>query len=445
MKFKETLTWILDNDEKRGYPESYQFNIDFVHSLGLKCDCVGWSELDLNGLNADKILSEISSFCKENGYRARGYYDREYTDYESDWYELKISPFKDDTVHGSDEYITDDGKITEVLAIRAYKEKRVSLKNFSASVFVPERFRDVFVRHNINDVVFCWSKDIGRYDAEQYFEMFGNVQIPRIADDSNAKIFDKERMQLLGGYLPRLAEIFSDLRIDLQNCYIESDMPNCNIANASIGSKNEFLIHKKFAELLLKERVISERDIRPALVVKDFLPGFFIKRTEMRIRPKTTDLEKSIFAYEKLKNTYRPSQIISENEALKTLRASKRERKEDFEKTISKSVVADVEKTKYAPIVPYYLVANGGYLSDEYELLPYNEAIQENDLFVKEMCAEELLEGAIFGIVFAKCPDGDRVLLTDSGKVVRYSHEYPDVTEEWSSLAQFIVDALNSM
>lgn len=451
MKFKETLTWILDKNEKIKGTSEYQFNIDFVHSLGLKCDCVGWSELDLDDLNADKILSAISSFCKENGCSARGYYDRKYTDYKSDWYELIPSSFKDDTVCGSDKYITDDGKTTDILAIRAYREKRASPKWFYDSIFVPERFRDVCIRHSVDDVVFGWAKDKGRYDAEQYFELFGNEQIPRIAVDCMPEIIDRERIQLLGGYLPKLAEIFSKLRISLQNCYIESDMPDCNIANAYYptsflhGGKNEFLIHKNFAELLLKERAISESDLRPALVVKDFPAGYIINKTGMKIRPNEIGLKKSILAYEKLKSTERPSQNISEKEALKALRGSKRERKEDFKKALSKAIVPLVQKTKYTPILPYYLIANGGYLSDEYEFLSYDEAIQENDLFVSELSAEELLKDAIIGIVFAKCPDGDRVLLTDSGKVVRYSHEYPLETEEWISLAQFVVDAINSI
>ena len=48
MKYTETLDWILDKrGAKLGDEAAYKENIDFVHSLGLKCDCVGWSKLDL--------------------------------------------------------------------------------------------------------------------------------------------------------------------------------------------------------------------------------------------------------------------------------------------------------------------------------------------------------------------------------------------------------------
>lgn len=54
MQYKESLLWILDKDCKTygvgsiAYVKQealYQRNIDFVHSLGLKCDCEIWPTL----------------------------------------------------------------------------------------------------------------------------------------------------------------------------------------------------------------------------------------------------------------------------------------------------------------------------------------------------------------------------------------------------------------
>jgi len=58
--------------------------------------------------------------------------------------------------------------------------------------------------------------------------------------------------------------------------------------------------------------------------------------------------------------------------------------------------------------------------------------------------AKEELHDIPGGIVFCKCADGDSVLLTQSGVVMRVSHEVPEILEEWPSLAQFFVDALES-
>lgn len=71
---EETLLWILDGTSAKTWDEEEnKRRIDFVHSLGEKCDCVGWSKLNLSNPNSDEILHRIEDFCKENGWRARGY------------------------------------------------------------------------------------------------------------------------------------------------------------------------------------------------------------------------------------------------------------------------------------------------------------------------------------------------------------------------------------
>ena len=452
MKIIETLDWILDNDDKSiADDDKYRLNIEFVHSLGLKCDCVGWSELDLQNPRADENLSAIDSFCKKNGWKARGIYTRTYTDYESDWYEIVPTTFKNNTLCDyDDEFASEHGDKVRVFNIRAYHELRPSPKWWYESILVPERFRDACVRHGITDVDFCWARDKGKYQAEQYFHLYCNKQIPTIAEGRNITIEDRDKIDALGGYLPKIADIFYKLQlIGLQECYIESDIPNCNIALAycpktfTYCGRNKFLIHKDFAQKLLQEKAISQSDLTPAVVVKELPSGYTLSHTVMPDRPIASCMQKSIAEYEKLKSTERPLRLISEKDALKLLRLAKKERKEDFKKAFTKAKSVDITETSYAPLLPYYLIANGGYLSDEYELLPYDIATEENMLFTEELLTEELLEIKPDGIVIAKCPDGDKVLLCNDGKVIRFSHEEPVATEEWVSLAQFIADAIN--
>lgn len=49
MQYKESLLWILDKDCKisglKDQDEKFKANIDFVHSLRLKCDCEVWPTL----------------------------------------------------------------------------------------------------------------------------------------------------------------------------------------------------------------------------------------------------------------------------------------------------------------------------------------------------------------------------------------------------------------
>ena len=451
MKIIEILDWILDKNDKRiNGEEEYLLNIEFVHSLGLKCDCVGWSKLDLQNPRANEILSAIDSFCKKNGWKARGIYTRTYADYTSDWYEIVPTVFKDNTLYDSYECESERGETVEIYNLRAYHELRPSPKWWYESILVPERFRDACVRHGITDVDFCWARDKGKYQAEQYFHLYCNKQIPTIAEGRNITIEDRDKIDALGGYLPKIADVFYKLQlINLQDCYIESDIPNCNIALAycpktfTYCGRNNFLIHKDFAQKLLQEKAISQSDLIPAVVVKELPSGYTLSHTVMPDRPIASCMQKSIAEYEKLKSTERPLRLISEKDALKLLRLAKKERKEDFKKALPKAKFDGIAETSYAPVLPYYMIANGGYLSDEYELLPYDIATEENMLFTEELLTEELLEIKPDGIVIAKCPDGDKVLLCTDGKVIRFSHEEPVATEEWVSLAQFIADAIN--
>lgn len=90
----------------------------------------------------------------------------------------------------------------------------------------------------------------------------------------------------------------------------------------------------------------------------------------------------------------------------------------------------------------------GGYLkfqkSDEYELLPHAQAVIENNQFHTQLKTEELLEERPDGIIIAKCPDGDSILLCKNGSVLRFSHEAPEITNQWPSLSHFIIDAINN-
>ncbi len=452
MKIIETLDWILDKDDTRiKKEEEYLLNIEFVHSLGLKCDCVGWSTLDLQNPRADEILSAIDSFCEKNGWKARGIYTRKYADYSSDWYELVPTAFKDNTLCDyDDECESERGEKVRVFNLRAYHELRPSPKWWYESILVPERFRDACIRHGITDVDFCWAKDKGKYQAEQYFHLYANKQVPTIAEGRNLTLEDREKIDALGGSLPKIADVFHKLQlINLQDCYIEADLPDSHIALAycprtfTYCGRNKFLIHKDFAQIMLQEKAISESDLIPAMVAKDLPRGYTLSHTVMPDRPVVSYLQKSIAEYEKLKNAERPLRMISEKDALKLLRIAKKERKEDFKKAFPKAKSDDLAQTRYAPVLPYYLIANGGSLSDEYELLPYEIATEENELFAKELLTEELLDAKPDGIVIAKCPDGDRILLCRDGKVIRFSHEEPVATEEWVSLAQFVADAIN--
>lgn len=455
MKYTEELLWILD--EPGGMARTleaqnrrFQIRREFVHSLGLKCDSVGWCKMDLSNSHTSDILDSISEFCKKYGWKARGLYTRRYVDVNSDWYELVPAYFKDNTPCDRIETLTENGKKIYTRVIRAFHEISPAPKMWADDIYVPERFRNFCMRNGLEDLDFCWVKDMGKYEAEQYFHIYGKHLISEIAVDFGLGKADKDRIQSVGGWLPAIDRVFHEMQqINLPDCYLAEKMPEAGIVYAYIPStfscvgRHVVLIHKDIAEMLVQQKILPASTLRPAPVVDTLPGGYVLKETQTIERPAASYRDEMLSEYEKLKQTDRPVRMILEREALKILRGAKKERKEGFQKAMSKAKTQDLLNTRYYPLVPYYCVANGGYLSDEYELLSWDRAKNENDAFQKNLESEELLECKPEGVVFAQCPDGDKILLCENGEVIRFSHEVPEIVEQWPSLSQFVVDAIN--
>ena len=217
MVVKEHLSWILDRpceewvaihteSEQKGesreafqerewfhHKEKYRKNIEFVHSLGLKCDCVGWSSLDLTRPDAPEILDRIEAFCKEGGWLARGGCAQWYEDFDCEWYELRpiTSPYTDTHVDARCER----GERRDVFAIHAYKNKGEPIlhgRAYGLPIVVSERFRQACLQLGIPDVDFCWVRDTGRYASEQYFFLYPKQRVSKIACDRGLQYSDKK-------------------------------------------------------------------------------------------------------------------------------------------------------------------------------------------------------------------------------------------------------------
>ena len=452
MRYIEDVHWILDKPGTTIHNQDEQFkeNIAFVHSLGKKCDCVGWSNLRRDDPQAEEILEKIVDFCKENGWTARGLYTREYTDFDTDWFEINGADFKDNTFG---EYISvpaQDGGTTEICSIKAYRELSVAPKSWGRSLYVPERFYKTYRESGMTGLDFCWAKDTGKYAAQQYFEIFGTERIPQVAVAWDLKNQDLRKLGTDGGWLPRLGEVFARwTQLNLPYCYRKEDMPAGGIAYAYIPSTfsccglYQVLVHKDVAQQLLQEKAIPTGALKPVPVLDVIPSGYTLRATSICPRPTREYMEQSLLNYDILKKKDRPLWQISEKDALRVLRKVKTDRKEDFGKKLSKAKAEVLTETKYAPMLPYYLIANGGQLSDEYRLLSLDESDTATSEFRNILESEELLEDKPDGIVICTCANGDWVLLLRDGTVIRFSHEVPEITEQWPSLAQFIVDAIN--
>ena len=451
MKYTEKLMWILDKvgenpctleEQERLYGE----NREFVHSLGLKCDSVGWCSMDLSHPKVEEIFEKISAFCAEHSWRARCIYTRQFAEAESDWYELMPADFKDNTICGRTETAGENGEKLFIPTIKAFQEMSIGTKSWGRNTYVPQRFRDFCLKNGVEGLEFCWLRDKGKYQAEQYFEVFGTRLIPRMAVDFDIK--DKKNIQAAGGMLPKVAAVFHELQmVNLPDCYLAADLPEVGIAYAHIpatfscAGRYQILIHRDVAKLMVEQKAVSPTALRPVLVAAEVPGGYTLAETSPVPRPRQEYLAAMLAEYEALKNTSRPIRQVTEKDALKILRLAKKERKDDFEKALPKAQKEALADTAYAPLAPYYSVANGGLLSDEYQLLSFGEAVVENKEFHRALAAEELAEKPT-GVVIGKCADGDAILLC-GGEVIRFSHEAPEINAQWPSLPQFIVDAIN--
>lgn len=487
MNYKEYLTWILDrpegeaqlyNHDKEIFHEyvnrCYKENIDFVHSLGLKCDCVGWSDgLDLTRPDADKILDKIEAFCKENNWHARGHYGRRFTNLESDWYELLIPGTSYENYHLHKKILSQCDRKMWTYTVTAYKFKNQPLINASRKIFASEKFRKVCIEYNIPGVDFCWVKDKGKFDSMQYFEMFFTHNVTPVAAVPKLQYSEKssnrgkpdyehhvgtaiyEKFQMLGGHLPRLNEIFYDLRAYVPVYYPHDKMPVSGFAyiaeSESIGENRSddfwqfnILIHKSTAEILLKEKLIKEKQLIPIPFYTELPDGYSDVDNIPMGRPKKEYFDAMQAEYEKFIKKPRPKRKATDKDALSRMRRTRTENKENFNKKMKKDIAESLTGTAYEPISPYYLVADGGYLSDEYRLLPYLDTIKATDEFIADMAQEELLENKPSGIVVATCADGDQVLLCPDKTVIRFPHDSLEATNDWINLAEFIIDAIET-
>jgi len=486
MKLEEQLLWILDykrdttsyeeevpdksitmkewaarNWNKR--EEKLKKSINFIHSLGLKCDSVGWCRLNLNRLDIDNLLEQIYAFALKEDLYLRGCYSRDYSEFESEWYVLEATYLS----NGEWDYrnVKDrEGNPLTIPEVSAYKISKYTQVVWGNSLpYVQESFRSCSYNHRFSGVDYYWIRDIGRYNATQLFGLMIDQLVPEFACDrylsySNAKnkghnnidrsfnpLLHQKYMEL-GGYLPKLSQMFYDLRVHLPIQLPKNKMPETDFAyvyfNRSDYSKNYALIRKNAANMLLSENVIRQEYLTPVILYETEPKGYYIQMSELISYPSIEVKRKLEEEYEELKRNPKPQRKTSEKDALRLFRKIKRLRSQDFKKGLAKTIRETFVGTQYELLLPYYSITDGGYLSNEYEFLSYQHSIKESQEYAINIEKEELLVNPYKGVVFAKCGDGDVVILCSDGTVKRISHETMDVYEDWDTVAQFFFEAL---
>lgn len=421
---------------------------DFIRSFGFKCEGLNWCKLDLSAPECDEMLDRIGQFCKQTGMKARGHYIRKYRAADSEWYRLKFDVFRAHETSDTFETVKDArGKDMELEKVRAYTLTG-SFKESLSQHCVPASFMDACIANNLNDLRFCWLRDVGRYAGTQYFAVLPEERAERVMGgfgyqwkaSSPALMKLKpmyKTMVKLGGKLPKLAEVFDELDISLPNSYQRDDMPYANFAYAYVPqyflSKNDLLIRKEAAEKLISCGVLHEDQLEPVCVCDAPISGYTVKKTAEKPFPTDAVLAERMDEYKVYISKEHPPRKISEKEAVKLLKLVKTERPEDFEKPLPKKRRDELIGTEFAPLIPYYSVCGSGYLCDEYRLLDISEAKEETT---------HLNELGIEGTAIVECGGTDMVLLTPNGNVVQIERDEPYRITSWDSLAAFFLYAI---
>lgn len=461
---EKLLTLILDNTNKNINDEGsiVEENVDFFHSLGLKCDSVGWCRLDLTKPNSEELLTVIEDYSNNHRYRLRGTYYENYTGFESEWYSLLPAKYLDynseiDTV----EVLDKKGKRIEINEIYAYKVPRsTSYIATSPHVLVTEKFRNVSIENAYKGIDYYWIKDKGKYCSRQFFGMIINNKIDNFACDygldyffGNKKFYEiknginrRNRFDAIGGIMPRLYRSFYRLGIDLPIYLPKNNMPDSDFAYIHTDKGNGYyqvLLRRNVVNKMIEQRVLKKEDFQPMLLYDEPPNGFVTMTSESVQYPSETIVKQLIIDYDNLKYKNKPKRIISKKDTVELLRVEKERRSDDFLQKMPKSKRDELLSTPYKSLIPYYAIANGGDLSSEYYFLPYEQTKKENINYKDQMEKEEILENKAFGHVIALCSNGDVVILSKNNTIKRISHEGGhEVVSTWDKLENFIYSTL---
>jgi hypothetical protein len=461
MTSKEYVTWIMDKTGMNQKAEEmvYKENVCFAHSLSLKCDSVGWTEMNSEQNDMNNILDKMVDYATKNNYRIRGDYCKENSDFESDWYSIQPDYFTNGELEYS--YDPDDmDKCSELIGIKAYQiPKYANIIHNNPFELVSENFRNICIENNFKGIDFYWIRDIGKYNATQFFGLIIEAEMPEFTCSCGLKYSNRKKSKQtpsiycnstlyqnfkdIGGILPKLAEIFYRLDVRLPLCLPKDKIPKTDVLYLDGDCRcNEVLIHKKVADALLRAGAIKKSNVTPVMIYDTIPKGYPLSYSIKVQCPSHKTASSLLVEYNKLKENPRLKRIITEKDALKFLRQVKKERKDDFAKALPKKQREGLLSSPYECLLPYYAISNGGWLSDEYYFLSFADSKEECEEFFKEMKNETRLDEQYAGIVIAKCADGDTVIIQKNGELKRISHEDVNTIQTWATMALFIYDSL---
>ncbi len=440
---KEKFTFNTDTLRFRD-EELYACSRNFLKDIGLKGDCVGWCDVENP---TPELLEKIFEKAKAEKMRVRGEYELTLTpDYESEWYEIEGMPLSWAAQPTERENYTDGDETFYLCSIRAYAmPHNITVTNKTLCDFscFREDVKKAVEEKGFSGIEFLWIPDIGRFEGNQYYEAFPEELLPwcfeniydKLDYDIKASDFDclSENSRII-------AKNCNALKLDLPLAVERSLLPDCDFAGiySRLTRHHRLLVRKRCRDFFIEEGFLKSEHFAPVIIMDNLSEQEakpLLKMKSGRFTPVTQKVKDEIEAkYKKHCKKTKPKRITTEKIAVQKLRVAKKENGEYFGKRASEKVLQDVPDER---LVPYYKIANGGALSDEYTFHSVKEAQKET----KDFCEELLLENTDIvpenAVVFGCAADGEHIILLPDGKVVRYQQGELDFALEWPGLEYF--------
>ncbi|MDO5292269.1 MAG: hypothetical protein Q4F05_05910 [bacterium] len=460
MKIEEKLSWIADGPWRM---DDYTESLEFVHSFGLKCDCVGWTTINIQSEKDLELLEQIREKADKEHIFLRAYYEKKISEIETDWYILKPKVLQD--VEGAD-----------LNTIKGYKvPKGCHIFNFSNTLpGVSEKFIKACKQNNLTGATFSWLPDTARYQALPYYNLIPEQMISRIAGETESfrkysyrfhgidkntkreryrkKGYNREELLKLysqadssGGHLTFLESIIDNYDyVDIPIMIDEKGVPDTDFAYLAHERRFEILIRKSATVKLIATGVLAEKDLVPVSYFDEKKNSLMIMECETKQFSMLKSAEELFQLQEEWKKKKYPVYIPTEKITLKALRQAKKENKEFYHKPLKKVIAESLIGTELESMLPYYRISDGGFISDEIEYYAFeNVEIKTKEFLTEIKNEEELLEEMpqlLNCNVIGHAINGDHILLEKMGSVLRYDHEDPTLSIRWDSIFEFFYE-----
>ncbi len=495
---REYLNFRIELVNPKDENESDQFARDFVHSFGLKTYSGTWSGIYLDSPMFYDFLIRAKELINNRVARFAGFCSlSQLIEDEGDieWYVLNAK--NDLAIEDYDEIIT----------CRADKMSPNvhTAHGIFYNVYVSEKFMNVVKENQLTGVDFVWIKDVGKFQASQWYIP---VVFSALGRGFDHPWFDSRTLRGTGSHQPlepefrcgtykfEASQIKKDiifekslyreiinlfdpeiLSIISYRSFLRDFLPNTDFAfiwhstdqerkrgnygvffqeKDGVYKQRELCISKRTKDILLKSNLITTNELEPIKICstipdgiemldgKALLPTPFYSCGYIDLDSVKKKLEKEWTSF--ISRTM-PAKTITQRQALKYLLEAKKLRPEDFNKAVGKS-----ELTKVRISLPVYWVevlkkTNGGFLNYECTLVPLEQISEFSK--EKQKYSEEVWEDYPQNLIHvAHSIDGDWYSLELAHeseidcRVKRISHETCQLIREWDSIAMFIFDML---